>query len=527
MTHSPYSRRDFLRGASCMLAAGGISSFVPKLNLMGEAMAQTGVGTGYKALVCVFLGGGNDSWNLAIPTGTNATGQFSHEEYRVARNGYYGVANGGLAIPRATTANALPPALALTPVSGNVGAGNVGMNPFAPELRTLFNNGRLALIANVGTVVEPLTRSTYNARRKPPELYSHNDQTNLWQIGSGNGLSNPQGFGGKIAGITAQDNLVGMSSAISIAGQNRFLIGETLLNEPVFPFQLSSNATTPATVLNNYSIGSSTQGEAQRRGALDQLFNLAYPELYSREYKDIFNRSLQMSTVINSEMTTNGTLTTTFPANNSLADQLRQVARMIKISRPASVGGPGAIGANRQVYYVTLGGFDTHDNQITSTNQAQGHHLLLQRLSQAINAFNNAMVEIGAGNEVTLFTMSDFSRTINSNGNGTDHAWGSMQLVTGGAVTGGKVLGRYPRMVLNMQNDNNGECFSRGQFLPTTAVDQLGATLARWMGVDNTNLPLVFPNIDNFTTGPHANAGSSPTFANFNRVIPGLFSGIS
>ena len=528
MNHPKYSRRDFLNGASCMLAAGGISSFVPKLNLMGEAMAQTGTGSGYKALVCVFLGGGNDSWNLAIPVNGSAGGQFDHAAYRDARNGYYTGANtAGLAIPAATTSGALPPALALNPVGGNIGAGNIGMNPFAPELRDLFNSGKLSLIANVGTLVEPLTRATYNARKKPPELYSHNDQSNLWQIGSGSGSSNPQGFGGKIAGITAQDNLVGLSSAISISGQNRFLIGETLQNEPVFPFQLSTNATTPATLLNNYNGGSTTPGEPARRSALNQLFNLAYPELYSREYKDIFNRSLQMSTIINAQMTSNGTLTTTFPANNSLADQLKQVARMIKISRPSSVGGPGAISANRQVYYVTLGGFDTHDNQITSTSQAQGHHLLLQRLSQAVAAFNAAMTEIGAANEVTLFTMSDFSRTINSNGNGTDHAWGSMQLVTGGAVTGGKVLGRYPRMVLNLQGDNNGECFSRGQFLPTTAVDQVGATLARWMGVDNSNLPLVFPNIDNFASGPFANATASPTFAHFNRVIPGMFSGIS
>lgn len=528
MKNSKYSRRDFIKGSSCMLAAGGISSFVPKLNLIGEAIAQSGSGTGYKALVCVYLGGGNDSWNLVIPTGTNASGQFSHEEYRVARNDYYTGGNtAGLAIPRATVGGALPPALALNPVGGNVGAGNVGMNPFAPELRDLFNNGRLAVMANVGTLVEPLTRATYNARRKPPELYSHNDQTNLWQIGSSSNSTIQQGFGGKIAGFTQQNNLVGLSSAISIAGQTRFLVGETLTNAPVFPFQLSDNAGTPATVLTNYSTSSGTLGEAQRRGALEQLFNLAYPELYSREYKDIFNRSLQMSAIINAEMTNNGTLTTTFPTGNSLADQLRQVARMIKISRPASVGGPGMIGANRQVYYVNLGGFDTHDNQITSTSQALGHHLLLQRLSQAVAAFNAAMTEIGAANEVTLFTMSDFSRTINSNGNGTDHAWGSQQFVTGGAVTGGKVLGRYPRMVLNLQGDNNGECFSRGQFLPTTAVDQLGATLARWMGVDDGNLPLIFPNIDNFTSGPFANAGVSPTFANFNRVIPGLFSGIS
>ncbi|MGE3104850.1 MAG: DUF1501 domain-containing protein [Lysobacterales bacterium] len=523
MNHPKYSRRDFVRGGACMVAAGAASSFLPKLNLMGEALAQSGTGTGYKALVCVYLGGGNDSWNLLIPTGTNASGQFSHAEYVAARNGLYsGTNTGGLAVPRVTTSGALPPALALNNTSGNL-----GVNPFAPELAALYNSNRLSFIANVGTVSDPITRATFNNRKKPPQLFSHNDQTSLWQIGSGNNLQITQGFGGQIAGVTAQNNLVGLSSAISIAGQTRFLVGETLSGAPVFPFQMSTSTTTPAPLLNNYNAGSSTQGEPQRRGALNQLFNLAYPELYSLEYRDIFNRSLQMAAVVNAEMAANGTINTTFPANNSLADQLRQVARMIKISRPASVGGPGAIAANRQVYYVNLGGFDTHDSQITSTSQAQGHHLLLQRLSQAVNAFNSAMVEIGAANEVTLFTMSDFARTLNSNGNGTDHAWGSVQFVMGGGVSGGQVKGRYPRIVLDLQGDNNGESFSRGQFLPTTASDQLAATLARWMGVDDANLPAIFPNIDNFASGPFANAAATPTFAHFNRVIPGLLAGVS
>jgi uncharacterized protein (DUF1501 family) len=535
MNHPKYSRRDFVRGGACMIAAGGVSSFVPKLNLMGEALAQTGVGTGYKALVCLYLGGGNDSWNMLIPTGANASGQYSHAEYVTARNGLYtATTTAGLAIPRVTTGGALPPAIALT----NQG-GNLGVNPFAPELAALYNSGRLSFISNVGTLYDPLTRATYNARKKPPELYSHNDQTNLWQIGSGNNLQNPMGFGGRIAGATALPNTVGLSSAISIAGQSRFLVGESLDGStPLFPFLMSSrpcvSATdcTPAPVLNNYNAGSGTLGEANRRAALTQLFNLAYPELYSSEYKDIFNRSLTMSAVVNAEMLARGTVTTTFPANNTLAEQLRQVARMIKISRPASVaGGSNAIGANRQVYYVNMGGYDTHDGQITSTTAANGHHGLLQRLSQAVNAFNSAMNEIGAANEVTLFTMSDFARTVNSNGNGTDHAWGGIQFVMGGAINaaggGGRVLGRYPRMVLNLQGDNNGECFSRGQMLPTTAADQLAATLARWMGVDNSNLPVIFPNIDNFVSGPFANAAATPTFANFSRVIPNLLTGVS
>ncbi len=525
MNHPKYSRRDFVRGGACMIAAGGVSSFVPKLNLMGEALAQSAV-SGYKALVCVYLDGGNDSWNLLIPTGANASGQYSHAEYVAARNGLYTAANtAGLAIPRVTTANALPPAVALTNTTGNL-----GVNPFAPELAALYNSGRLSFLPNVGTLNDPITRATYNARKKPPELYSHNDQTNLWFIGSGNSVQSSMGFGGRIAGITSVPGAVALSPAISIAGQTRFLVGETLGNTPVFPFQMSTSTTTPAPVLNNYNQGSSTLGEAQRRQALTQLFNIAYPELFSTEYKDIFRRSLDMAANINTQATSaNAAITTTFPANNSLADQLRQVARMIKISKPGFVPpvGSTAIAANRQVFFVRLGGFDTHDGQITSTTAALGHHSLLQRLSQAVNAFNNAMIEIGAVNDVTLFTMSDFARTINSNGNGTDHAWGGVQFVMGGAVSGGQVYGRYPRMVLNLQGDNNGECFSRGQFLPTTASDQYAATLARWMGVDNSNIPAIFPNIDNFVTGPFASAGLSPTFANFNRVIPGMFAGIS
>ena len=189
--------------------------------------------------------------------------------------------------------------------------------------------------------------------------------------------------------------------------------------------------------------------------------------------------------------------------------------------------------ANRQVFYINVGGFDTHDGQISSTG-ATGHQLLLQRVSQAVNAFYRSMVAIGRGNDVTLFTASDFGRTINSNGNGSDHAWGSVHFAVGGAVNGGQVYGRYPSIVLDNAltgavsvNATQGECFSRGQFLPTMACDQFSATLARWFGVSNAELPTIFPNIDNFATGQYANAGATPTFAYFNRIVPGLMNGVA
>jgi uncharacterized protein (DUF1501 family) len=522
------NRREFLKGAACMMAAGGMSSFVPKMQLMGTALAQ-GTLPGYKALVCLYLNGGNDSWNLLVPTGTQASGQYSHASYVTARNGLYTTTNtNGLGIPRVATANALPPALALT--RGTNIPGNLGVNPFAPGLANLYNAGRLAFLANVGTLAEPITRATYNNRRKPVQLYSHNDQTNLWQIGNGGGNpSQAQGFGGQIAGFTAAASS-GLSPAISISGQTRFLVGRTLQNAAVLPFQLSSNSnatppTQPSPVLNNYNTASSTLGEAQRRQALEELFAATYPE-FSGEYRDIFDRSLDLSAQLNSlvsALPASGN-TVPFPTGNSLAGQLREVARMIRVSK-------STLAANRQVYFVSLGGFDTHDNQITSPTQALGHHLLLQRVSEAVNWFMAEMATpvVNASSEVTLFSISDFARTINSNGNGTDHAWGSVQFVAGGAVAGGEVYGRYPAIQLDNRlgaataaDAAQGECFNRGQFLPTTSIDQMAATLARWMGVSDAQLPDIFPNIDRFATGPFANATDSPTFARFGRTIPFL-----
>ena len=572
MNHPKNSRRAFIKGTAGLVAAGGVGSFVPKLNLIGEALAQSAVG-GYKALVCIYLGGGSDSFNMLIPTGTTLGNEFDHTVYRTSRGLYYSTVNDpvtfkspdGLGIPRATTANCLPQAIALT--SGVAAGGNLGLNPFMPGIANLYNQGRVAFLANVGTLYEPLTRATYNNRRKPPQLYSHNDQTNLWQIGSSVSSTTQRGFGGMIAGITANPSPLGLSSAISVAGSNRFLIGRTLADQAVFPFQLSTSATTPATTLSNYNPNSSTAGEAARRSTLDALINETYPELFSKEHGDIFGRSLTLSTNINgtiSDAVGNAALyvpnsnpnanirgnavgnNVNFP-NTGLAQQLRQIARVIRVSRPGytpTQAGLTPINANRQVFYATAGGWDTHSGQITSISAAQGQHLLLQQLSEAINWFYAELTAMGpataggidAVDQVIGFTQSDFARTINGNDNGTDHSWGGVQMAFGGpaAITGGQVYGRYPSMKLDNRIGgtgavvpDRGECFSRGQFIPTLAVDQMSASFARWMGVDNSNLPLIFPNIDNFATGPFANAGASPTFAYFNRVVPNLCTGIT
>jgi uncharacterized protein (DUF1501 family) len=407
----------------------------------------------------------------------------------------------------------------------------------------------LAFLANVGPLVEPTTRAAFNSRRRPPQLYSHNDQTNLWHIGSGSSTSETRGWGGRAAGLTAlpASMTAGLPATITLSGQTRFLSGVGLDGVPLFPFALSTSSTSPATSLANYSATNNTANQFQqvRRNYLEQMLDAASPQVFTSEYGAIVDRSLQLADyVINPAITgipaadpVNGGGTTGFawPTGFSLSDQLRQIARIIRISaaQPGNPGFVSPVNANRQVFYVNIGGFDTHDAQISSIN-ATGHHQLLQRVSQAVSAFHSAMVAIGRGNDVTLFTASDFGRTINSNGNGSDHAWGSVHFAVGGAVNGGQVYGRYPNIVLDNSltgsvsvNPALGECFSRGQFLPTIACDQFSATLAQWFGVSSGELPTIFPNIDNFATGPFANATATPTFAYFNRIIPGLMNGVA
>lgn len=544
MTTYRSSRRTFLQAGCGLLACGGAQALFPQLQLIPSAMAGTVPG-GYRALVCLYLDGGNDAWNLLIPGGAAA-----HDKYVVARNGIYNPTagnGGGLALPRWNGGGFIggqtPPATL------SIAGGQYGVNPFCPELATLYTQGRLAFLPNVGPLVEPTTVAAFNNRRRPPQLYSHNDQTNLWHIGSASSTQITDGWGGRVAGQVALPAAATnrLPPTITLAGQTRFLSGVEAGGTPLFSFSLSTAATSPATTLSNYSSTNTAANQFQqaRRAKLEELLAAASPQAFTNEYRSIVERSLDLADfVINpaiagipadDPVNGGGGAGFVWPTGNSLADQLRQVARMVRIStsQPDNAGFGSPIGANRQVFFVRIGGFDTHDAQITSLG-ATAHHLLLQRISQAADAFYKAMVAIGRDHDVTLFSTSEFARTINSNGNGSDHAWGSVQFVLGGAVNGGNVYGRYPTMVLNnsltgsvSDGANQGECFQRGQFIPTTAVDQVAATLARWMGVSNADIPTIFPNIDNFVTGPFANPVSSPTFANFSRIIPGLMNGVA
>ncbi|MBD8527913.1 DUF1501 domain-containing protein [Pseudomarimonas arenosa] len=530
------SRRDFLRAGAASLACGGFSTLFPQIGLIPTALAGTPQ-PGYKALVCLFLSGGNDAWNLLLPGNVAA-----HGRYVAARNGLHNTSSnlGGLAFPHHSGSGFINGQT--LPASLSIAGGQYGLNPFAPELKTLYDQGRLAFVNNMGTLIAPVTRANYNNFR-PPQLYSHNDQTRLWQIGSGSSTSVTRGWGGMVAGYTAQiPTLSGLPPTITLSGQNRFLIGTTPSSQSFVPFSLSTSSSTPATQISNYppptASQSSNRAEAQRRAALEELLNAASPQAFTNDFRDTLDRSISLAEeVLNpaiSAIDTNDPVNTPFAAisSDSLATRLRQIARVIKVSTDNTLANP--INANRQVFYVSLGGWDTHSDQINGLNSASGHARLIERVSQAVAAFYQAMVNIGRASDVTLFSASEFGRTLNSNGDGSDHAWGSLQFAVGGAVNGG-MYGRYPEIVLNNSltgttsvNATQGECFSRGQFLPTTAVDQFAATLARWMGVSNSDLPVLFPNIDNFTLGghPNANPASTPTFANFSRIIPGMMNGV-
>jgi uncharacterized protein (DUF1501 family) len=541
-------RREFLKGAACLAASGAASTFVPQLSMMGTALAQS-VGSSYKALVCIYLDGGNDSWNVAIPADLDR-----HNEYVAARGGIYAGNPAALGIPLSggggtSMQNALP--------LNNGNPVNDGrryaVNPAVPALRDLFNQGRLSFVANVGPLVVPVRRSTFGTTARPPQLYSHNDQTSLWQIGDGRNATNPNGWGGMLAGqlLGTPPPSTAVPPCISITGQTRFLVGEYPSGAAVFPYRLSTNAilaNPPATSLTNYGTGD-TAGN-KRREVLRNLLDETYPQAMSREYGDIVDRSLTLSESINTAIlnipATLAAFNTAVNAipNSGLGRQLQQVARVIAVSR----FGSGPLPANRQIFFVRTGGYDTHDGQFNGGGSPAangtwgGHQGLIQQVAAAMSAFYTAIDVLnglgnysGVRNEVVSFTMSEFSRTINSNGNGTDHAWGALQMVMGapaaqgGPLNGGAMYGRYPYQILGRRYSTSGtptgtdllggECFNRGEFLPTTGTDQMCATFARWMGLADGAIPDVFPNLDNLISGSNANAFA---LASNTRTLPFL-----
>lgn len=490
-------RRHLLQMLGSGFAAASAAQVFPQLSLLRTAMAAPN--GDYRALVCVYLAGANDSFNFFVPRDSEASGSW-YDAYRNARGGVFSDTN--------------PTGLALgfndlLPVSPSNQSSAFGLHPACSDftlddgtntqthsgLQSLFNSGKAAFVANVGTLVQPITLDEYNAGApRPAQLFSHNDQALLWELGltDTNSPLASYGWGGRVAASGGFSPLAnGLSPNISIAGASRFVVGDG-----IFPYQMGTQG---VDLLDQYQTNGASNNNypAARRAVLDSLLSAAQSDPFGREYATVTRRSLSVGEQLYGALESpDGTLSTLFPAT-SIGSQLAMVARMIKLSR-------NTLGAQRQVYYVRFGSFDLHDGMFAAGQPVatSGHGALLTELNQALGAFWAALGEAGAQDDVTAFTMSDFGRTLSSNGNGSDHAWGGHQLVLGGRVDGNKLYGRMPLMQINANNNAEQDwSLSRGQYIPTTSVDQMAATLAQWMGVtDNTALDAIFPNLANFSS---------------------------
>jgi uncharacterized protein (DUF1501 family) len=458
----PSTRRDFLRSAACALGGAALASSVESFQIVNALTPQSAAD--YRALVCVFMNGGNDGNNMVVSLDQYAA-------YSSARNA------AGLAIPQAS----------LLPVSPADGGGSFGLHPNMPEMQARFQEGRLAVLCNVGPLVEPLTRDTYRngTGKRPLQLFSHSDQIGLTQTAIADNASQT-GWGGRVADRTGVFNgAATFPQNVSIAGINLFLTGAETRQ-----LAIGDSNTALSNVLPLTMTGSAAE-RAARRASFDELRAPGNDSKLVRAASDTRSSALRTSAALAS---VNPALGTTFP-NTSLGRQLLQIARVIKASTDPSAG----INMRRQIFFAQLGGFDTH-----SAQRGGGQDTLLLQVSQALNAFYNATVELGVQNNVTAFTLSDFGRTLQPAGSGpsvgSDHAWGNHHLILGGAVNGQRFYGTYPTLALGGPDDTDGGSAPRGRWIPTTSVEQYAATLAAWYGLSTSDFPAVFPLIGRFPT---------------------------
>ena len=434
-------RRSFIKYAS-LAAAGNLAGLRP----FGALNALADTGEDYKALVCIFLYGGNDANNTLVPYDTA---------------GYTNYANirAGLALPQASL-------LPLTPLPA------FALHPSLPELQSLFNSGAAGLVANVGTLTQPMTRAQYLAGQTvPSNLFSHPDQQEEWQNAAANGAV-ATGWAGRMS-----DALTGSFNASASVPMITSVAGDTLF--------CNGTSTTPVSVSpGNLSGASCSEGAAcsARQAAAQSLITMSSGVSLVTADNAITNNAYSYAATLTAATSSLTPIKTAFPANNGLGAQLKQIAQIIQAR--------AALGVKRQIFFAGIGNFDTHSAQLTL--QAA----LLTQISQAMAAFYAATQELNVAKQVTTFTMSDFARTFQPNSNtGTDHAWGSHHFVLGGAVKGGQMYGAYPTLALGGPDDSG----SNGRWVPSTGSVQYAATLAQWFGLPSSQLAAVFPNIGSFT----------------------------
>lgn len=499
------SRRDFLRQSACAsLGVTGLVNALAQMRLMTAAMAAGDSGTDYKALVCLFLAGGNDSHNMLLPMGDPASDE-ARANYEAAR--------GILTLDR-TTLHALniPTSAPATPTKAfekyyGSSFPPLGVHPNAQPLATMFNAGDLAFVSNVGTLAYPIpTRDDYVNKTVPvpPQLFSHSDQQTQWQSSIADKPFST-GWGGRTADMlnASYNPNSKVSMAISLAGVNSFQVGTAggvtqYIVNPGGTVSLSGYGS-------NYSSGYNTPGDpasgykntntGRRLKAFEDIMKLTHENLLENQYNKIVQRARENEGIIGAALTAASATGVDFDthftnADTKLGDQLKMVAQLIAGCNP--------IGNNRQIFFVQVGGYDTHQSMLGD------HANLMGELSEALLAFRNALKDplLDDFNNVVTFTASDFSRTLTPNGtttaDGSDHAWGANAIVMGGAVKGGDVYGHYPPLKTGNTPGSIDSHSSRGRLIPDTSVDQYSAVLADWFGVDSNSMEAIFPNLPRF-----------------------------
>ena len=443
------SRRKFLsHGCSLGLATATLSTSLLNLGLARRAAAQ-GAGD-YRALVCILLAGGNDSWNMVVPTDTDQYGQ-----YQAIRS--------DLALARSQ----------LLPLAGTTATGrHYGLHPGMPGLQALFASGDAALLCNVGTLLEPVnaTMLASGSALVPLGLFSHSDQIQQWQTGVSDQRTTT-GWGGRVADLLQDVNAAnGISMNISLSGNNVFQSGASVTE---YSIKAEGDG---AAGLNAYDDG--TEFGAYRKQMIDDLLAVPQQQILRREYRQRLVDAIDSQKLFSAALRQAPVLGTVF-GDNPFSQSLRQIARVIAVR--------DQLGARRQTFFITVGGWDHHDDVLP--NQAA----MLPVISAGLLEFRDALQELSVLDAVTTFTTSDFGRTLTSNGKGSDHGWGGHHIIMGGAVNGGSFYGDYPEIRPDSPLD-----VGRGIYAPTTSVDEYFAELVRWFGVPASELTDVLPNVGRF-----------------------------